>query len=158
MKLHCFWVRAEKMANITDTIENNPTLIKFHQVNWSILSPSSGSFARCRRSTWIQAPDTTNRQVDHPSLQPLQSSVGLAYPTAGHLHGHFHTLLCCLPPQWHWGAEEAGVRLLLLTTKRSGSDCGHHVHCGHSHKLQDHLRQHQWGSGQPPGQDCHPLF
>ncbi len=47
---------------------------------------------------------------------------------------------------------------LLLAPQRGGPDRGHHVHRGHPHQLQDDVRQHQRGGGQPSGQDRHPLL
>lgn len=66
--------------------------------------------------------------MDHPPLQPFQSSVGLAHPAVGHLHRYFHSVLRCLSPQRPGGAEKAGLRLLMFSAERGRSDGGHYVY------------------------------
>ena len=58
-----------------------------------------GAVSRCRCVARVQAPRSSHPQVDGVALQPVQGGVGLAHPSAGHLHCHPDALLSRFPPQ-----------------------------------------------------------
>ncbi|GIY91546.1 hypothetical protein CEXT_756861 [Caerostris extrusa] len=58
---------------------------------------STGAIIGRRCPPRVQAPEAEGPQMDHPPLLPLQSGLGLDYPTARHLHSDLHALRSGLP-------------------------------------------------------------
>lgn len=78
-------------------------------VQWThplCLSPGAESWCWCPAR--VQTADPQDPQVDHTSLQSVQSRVGLGHSAPRHLHSHFHPVLSYISTQvnyfcgiWH---------------------------------------------------------